>query len=132
MNFKALTMFVLISVACFAGYAQANNVKLKVNKPMNITYRLAYQDSEREPVLGSLQSVQVDHGMMIPLSLDNHSVVGIVLVSSDGHVLPDTANRFNQPNQCSMTTDRNKTSGEVSFIVEKKQAICKTKGGVFG
>lgn len=132
MNFKKLTMVFLTSAACFTGSAQANEVQISVNKPMNITYRLAYQDSGSEPVLSKLLSVQVDKDIIMPIELDKHSLVGIVLVSADGRFLPDTANQFNKPNQCSMTTDATHTSGEVAFFIETKKAACKTKGGIFG
>lgn len=132
MNVKKLRMAFLTSILCFSVVVQANEVRLTVNKPINITYRLAYQDTGNKPVLGELQSVQVDKSISIPINLNNHAVVGIVPVSADGHVLPNTANQFNQPNQCSMTTNAQKTSGELAFIIETKKATCKTKGGVFG
>lgn len=132
MNFKKLTMNCFISVACFTGAAQANEVQLTVNKPMNVTYRVAYQDQGSQPVLGELQSAQIDKDLIIPINLSNHMVAGLVVASVDGHVLPDTANQFNQPNQCSITTDSEKTSGKLAISLEKKQINCKYTGGIFG
>lgn len=125
-------MSLFIATACFTGAAQANEIQLTVNKPMNITYRIAYQDQGSQPVLSEPQSVQVDKDLIIPINLSNHTLAGIVIVSTDGHVLPDKANQFNQPNQCSITTDSEKTSGKLAISLEKKQINCKYTGGIFG
>lgn len=131
MNVKKITIALLASLACFTGLANANEVRLSANKPINISYRFAYQNAGGEVILSEVQLVRVDQSLTIPINLKNHAVVGIVPVSVDGHVLPDTANRFNQPNQCSMTTDAKKTTGELAFFIKPKEASCKTKGGVF-
>lgn len=127
-----LAMIFLASTVFFASVTHANEVRLTVNKPMNITYRLAYQDPGSEPVLSELQSIWVDKSVTIPVNLDNHMVAGMVPVSVDGHPLPDTANHFNQPNQCSMTTDAKIASGEIAFFMDGKKGTCKTNGGIFG
>jgi hypothetical protein len=125
MKFNNLTLGIFASMSIFAIAAEANEVKLVVNKPMAVTYRLAYQDRGKEPVLGERTSIQVNDNYAIPVDLSNHKTVGVVIESVAGRTLPATANQFNQPKQCSLATDSRKTSGNLILSADKKTINCR-------
>lgn len=127
---KQLNTAVVTYAACLASMAYANEIQIKTNKPMQIVYRTAHQNLGDQPVLGLPQTIQVDRAASIPIDLKNYTLAGIVPVSIDGHVLPDTINRFNQPNQCSMAIDKNVTKGILEISVDEHSLKCKTVGGV--
>lgn len=127
MNFKKLTLGFLILSTTVIKTAYANEVKLTINKPAQIVYRLAYQDKNQNPVLGVAQTIQLNDTYIIPIHLDHHQAAGVVIESIEGHQLPSTANQFNQPQQCSMATTKIKKIGEMSLGIENKRITCSKK-----
>ncbi|HSW69502.1 MAG TPA: hypothetical protein VLI69_05040 [Gammaproteobacteria bacterium] len=131
MKFKKMSAIVLICLG-FTVAAHANEVLLTANQPMKITFRVAHKNQNSQPVLGELQSINIDKNVKVPISLDTYDRAGVVIVSADGHELPPSANQFDQPKQCSMTTDKTKATGALEFTLSKHSISCRSYGGIFG
>lgn len=129
MKLKAIALWGCLSVAISA---YANEVMLTANQPMKITFRVAHKNQNSQPVFGELQSADVRKNVVVPVSLDNYDRAGIIIVSANGHELPSSANQFDQPKQCSMTTDKTKATGALEFTLSQHSISCRTYGGVFG
>lgn len=130
---KAAKLYV-ISTACLgvASNAMANNVLLTSKAPIDITYHVVRVKGDGHPVFGELRSMKLNHSANIACDLKGHDKSGVVLVSVNGHVLPDNINQFNQPRNCTMTTDAGHPSGELELATTEHSIKCKTTGGVFG
>lgn len=128
MHFKKLTISLLILSTAAIKIAHANEVKLTVNKPMQVIYQLAYQDKGSRPVLSEAQTIQVNDIFIIPFDLNDHTAAGIVIDSVDGHVLPPTANQFNQSQQCSIATNTIHPKGELKLRGYPKKIECQIEG----
>lgn len=124
MHFKKLAIGLLILSTAAIETAHANEVKLTVNKPMQVIYRLAYQDKGSQPVLSEAHTIQVNDILIIPFDLNNHLAAGVVIDSVDGHALPSTANQFNQSQQCSVTTSTIHPTGELKLRGYTKKIEC--------
>lgn len=133
MKLKNLSVIVLGSL-CLASMAHANEVLLTANQPIKITFRVAHKNKNNQTVFGKVQSVDVNKNMTVPISvpLDDYDKAGIVIVSGDGHELPPSANQFDAPNQCSMTTDKSRAMGTIAFTMAPHTISCKITGGVYG
>lgn len=130
---KTFTMSFITGAACLlAVTAHANVVRIIVNKPMQITYRIAHQNLGQKVVLGEEQTIKLDKQVEIPVELDNYVVAGVVPTKVGEHVLPNSATQFNQPNQCSMTTSKAKPNGTLEFKLNGSHGNCTAYGGVFG
>lgn len=116
----------------FAMAAHANEVLLTANQPMKITFRVAHKNQNSQTVLGELQSIDVNKNVNVPVSLDNYDRAGLVIISAASHELPPSANQFDQPKQCSMTTDKAKATGALEFTLTQHAINCRTYGGIFG
>ena len=133
MKFKRMCVLALSGFCFAAATAHANKVLLTANQPTKITFKVAHKNKGNEIVYGEIKSVDVNKkALTIPVDLNGYDLAGIVIVSADGHTLPDTANQFDQPEQCSMTTNKNKSTGKLVFIMDAHTASCRTQGGVFG
>jgi len=115
----------------FAMAAHANDVLLTANQPMKVTYRIAHKNQNSQAVFGKLQSIDLNKNVNVPVSLDNYDQAGIVIISVGGHELPPSANQFDQPKQCSMTTDNTKATGALEFTLSQHSINCRSYGGVF-
>jgi hypothetical protein len=133
MKLRKLSVIAAASLG-FVAVAHANEVLLTANQPVKITFRVAHQNQHSQPVFGELRTIEVNKNVSLPISLDNYDRAGIVIVSANGHELPQTANQFDQPKQCSMTTDKTKATGalEVALSESEHTIRCQTYGGVFG
>ncbi|HLB42712.1 MAG TPA: hypothetical protein VJN02_07700 [Gammaproteobacteria bacterium] len=131
MKLKELSV---IALGClgFAMAAHANEVLLTANQPMKIAFRVAHKNQNNQPIFGELQSIDVSKNVTVPVSLDNYDRAGIIIVSAGGHELPPSANQFDEPKQCSMTTDKAKATGALEFTLSAHSISCRTYGGVFG
>lgn len=127
---KKINLTLLSTAFCFAGTAYANEVRLTTHNPTDVTYRLAYQEPGKQPVLGELRSIRLDKTINIPVDLNHHMVAGIVIASVGGRELPEKANQFNHANRCSLATDDKVTGGELEFTLEPHRITCFTHGGV--
>jgi hypothetical protein len=132
MKLKKISLLAFISCLGFTAAVQANEVLLTANQPMKITFRLAHKNQNSQPILGKLQSIEVNKNLNVPVALDNYNRAGIVIVSANGHELPPFANQFDQPKQCSMTTDKTKATGAIEITLTEHSINCHTYGGVFG
>jgi len=125
MKFNKLTLATSTVMSIFVISAHANEVQLIVNKPMEVVYRLAYQDQGKNPVLSEPMTISINENYTIPVDLNNHLAAGIVIDSVAGHVLPDTAKQFNKPEQCSLATDANMRMGKLTLTSDKKVINCR-------
>ena len=134
MRFRKFYAIILASLGLtgFASVANANTIQLTVNRPVNITYKIAHKNREGQIEMSSLRSARVDRSLTIPVKLLDYSLAGIVLVSVDGHELPPEITQFDKPKQCSMTTDRNRPSGRLDFSLKPHSITCRSYGGVYG
>lgn len=125
---------ILLGCMGFSLAAQANQVQLRSHDAINITYQLAHMNPDNQPVFGDPQSIEVNHQpVTIPVELDNYRLAGLVIVSVNGQQLPSSANQFNKPKQCSMTTNNEKSNGLLEIKLSHQGGVsCHTRGGVFG
>lgn len=130
MKLKAIALSSCLGLAAIS--AHANEVVFKVNQPMKVTFRVAHKNQNAQPVFGELQSADVSKSMTIPVSLDNYDRAGVVIISTNGHELPPSVRQFDKPENCTMTTDKSKTSGLLEFRLSSHSISCHTEGGVFG
>ena len=105
--------------------------------PLNIVYQMAYQNPGEPVVLGSPQKIQLNKEMTIQFSMNGYQLAGMVPVSIDGHVLPASANEFDNPQRCSLTTDHKHDSGTLAITYEALpdghgKLTCAVRGGIFG
>lgn len=131
MKLKKISLGILSCLSLMT-IVHANEVTLSTNKPMEVSYRIAHQNPGQKVVLGSEVSMVLRDNFTVPINLDGFKWAGLVPTKLDGHVLPPGVNEFNQKDQCSMTTDKNKTHGRLEFDVDAHQARCATKGGILG
>ncbi len=134
MKLKIATILTLSSIAITA---EANEVLLTTNQPTKITFRAAHKNLNQQAVFGELQTIDLNGKAHIPVSLDHFDRAGIVILSVyDEHQkerqLPSSANQFDKPAQCSITTDKTKTAGELDFTLTSHSISCHSEGGVFG
>lgn len=129
-NFRAIVLGGL----CLASVAHANEVLLTANQPIKITFRVAHKNQNNQPIFGKLQSVDINKNRTIPISvpLDGYDRAGIIILSGNGHELPPSVNQFDEPNQCSMTTDKSRPTGTLEFTMSPHTLSCKISGGVYG
>ena len=131
MKLKKLSIIAL-SCLSFAAAAHANEVLLTANQPTKTTFRVAHQNHSGQTVFGELQSAEVSKTITVPVDLNQYDLAGLVIVSANGHELPPSANQFDQPKQCSMTTDKVKAMGALEFTMAAHSISCRTTGGIFG
>lgn len=131
---KAAKMSLLSALASlsFSLAAQANEVIITVNKPMDITYRVAHAMKDGQVILSDVQKRRIDNATNIKVDKGKFDLAGIVMVSTDGKELPAEITKFNQPRQCSMTTDKERSAGELAITLSEHAIKCTVSGGVFG
>jgi hypothetical protein len=112
--------------------AHANDVLLTANQPLKIMFRLAHLNHNGQPIFGEPQSRDINKNTTISIDMNNYDLAGLVILSVNGHELPSSANQFNQPEQCSMTTDKTKATGALEFSLSAHEISCRSYGGVFG
>jgi hypothetical protein len=133
MKLKVLCAVIGVLVVGLGGpaIAYANEVLFTANQPMKIVFREAHKNQNSQTVLGELQTIGMSKNVTIPVSLNNYDKAGVVIVSVNDHELPTSANQFDQPGQCSMTTDKTKANGVLAFTLSKHSINCRSYGGVF-
>lgn len=133
MKFRALSTIAVICFSfCGAAAVYANEVLLTANQPTKITFRVAHKNQDGQPVFGALQSAEINKNVTVPVDLGGYALAGVVIVSANGHELPPSDNQFDQPKQCSMTTDKTKATGALEFTLSEHSISCRTYGGIFG
>ncbi|KTD49925.1 hypothetical protein Lrub_0367 [Legionella rubrilucens] len=110
----------------------ANEVLFTANQSMKIIFRIAHLNHNSQPVLGEPQSMEISKNTTFPIDMNNYDLAGVIILSVNGHELPLSANQFNQPKQCSMTTDKTKATGTLAFSLSAHEISCRSYGGVFG
>lgn len=114
------------------GNALANNVLVTSVKPIDLTYHVARVNGNNHPIFGELRTMKIIHSANIDCALKGYERSGMVIVAVNGRALPDTANQFNQPRQCSMTTDAAHPTGAIEITTSEHAIKCASTGGVFG
>lgn len=121
--------------------AMANQATLINASPdhhsLKVEYRVAFKNPQGQTVFGPVQTIQLGaQEIQIPFKMNGYQLAGIVPVAIEGHQLPDNVNAFDQPRQCSLTTDEKHDSGTLKIIYHEmqghKQLICGVQGGIFG
>lgn len=111
--------------------AHANEVLITSDQSMKIGYKVAHKNINGSTVFGELQTVTVNPNFNIHFNLDQYDRAGVVIISVDGHILPASANQFDQAKQCSMTTDLTKATGALKFTLSPHSVTCSTYGGIY-
>lgn len=134
MRFRKFYATILASLGLtgFASAANANTIQLTVDRPVNITYKIAHKSKDGQTELSSLRSARIDGSLTIPIKLHDYSLAGIVLISVDGHQLPPEITQFDKPKQCAMATDKERPSGRLDFSLKPHSITCRSFGGVYG
>ncbi len=124
----------IIAWSCLAltTAAHANEVLLTSNQPIKIILRAVHQNHDGQPVFGKPQSMNINKNVTIPINLNHYDLAGVMILSIDGHALPSSANQFNQPKQCTITTDKTKATGALALSSSAHKISCRTFGGIFG
>jgi hypothetical protein len=123
---------IILGCLGFTLAAHANEILLTATQSMPITFRIVHQNYNSPPMFGKLQTVDANKNPTIKFELDNYDLAGVTIVSVVGKQLPTTANQFNQPKQCALTTDKNRATGAMEFTAAVHIVQCKTYGGLFG
>jgi hypothetical protein len=133
MKLKILRAIIGICIVGLSSSAvvYANEVLLTADQPMKIVFQVAHKNQNSQTVLGGMQTITINKNVTIPVSLNNYDRAGVVIVSVNDHELPPSANQFDQPEQCSMTTDKTKANGVLAFALSKHSINCRSYGGVF-
>lgn len=132
MKIKIANVALLIGTLSAADLATANQVQIYTNKPMQVTYRVARENTGGQPEFDNPQTQKIDKETMISFDDKGRALSGIELLTVDGHVLPDSVHQFNKARQCSMTTNQQSPSGRLELVAEEHKLSCKTIGGVYG
>ena len=127
---KIIGSFLCVTLATAA--AEANEVLLTSNQPTSISFRVVHQNKNGQPFFGPAQTLTIAQETPISLPRDHYDLVGVMILSVNGLELPASANQFNQPNQCSMTTDMVHDNGKLDIIFSAHEISCRAFGGVFG
>jgi hypothetical protein len=124
----------MVGLSCFGltTIVHANEVLLTSKQPTKITYRVAHQNHQAQPVFGEVQAIDLNKNTTISINLNNFDLAGLVIMSVNGHELPPSANQFDQPKQCSMTTDKTRATGALEFTTTDHSINCQSFGGIFG
>ena len=112
--------------------AHANSVLLAANEPVKITYRIAHKNLNGQTILDKPQVIDLNTNAGISVDLNGYDKAGLVIVAANEHELPASAYQFDQPNQCSMTTDNKNATGALEFELTPHRFTCRTYGGIFG
>ncbi len=112
--------------------AHANEVLFTANQPMKIIFKVAHLNHNGQPVFSEPQFKDINKNTTISVDMNNYDLAGVVVLSVNGHELPPSANQFNQPQQCSMTTDKTKTTGKLELVLSAQEISCRSYGGIFG
>lgn len=129
---KILMKIIGLSCLGLTTIAHANEMLLTSKQPTKITFRVVHQNRQAQPVYGELQSIYLNKNSTISVNLNNFDLAGLMIMSVNGHDLPPSANQFNQPEQCSMTTDKTHSTGTLEFTTSDHSINCKSFGGIFG
>lgn len=134
MKFKKLGTAALLclSVSSFSKMAYANEVLLTANQPIKVSFSIAHKNPGEQPVFSEVKSIELNKNFTQPIDLNGYALAGVVIVSVNGHELPPSANQFDQPQQCSMTTDKIKSTGSLELSFSAHAINCRTYGGIFG
>lgn len=125
---------------CFSSAIWANEVTLlntSAGSPeLEVVYQMAYKNAGEKVIFGGIQTVHLQHEQRISVDMKDYQFAGIVPLSIDGHRLPDEANAFAKPKQCSLATDKNHPSGLIAITLVKQpdghgSLSCTTQGGIF-
>lgn len=124
-----------IAATCFAMSAYGNMAQLTNASPdgnsITLVYEIAHKNADGNTVLGAPQTIELKSSTAVAFELDGFDLAGIVPISVNGRFLPSDANQFDQPQQCSLTTDKSNRLGELSFISTDKSISCSVHGGIF-
>lgn len=132
MKIKIANIALLLGSMSAADLATANQVQIYTNKPMQVTYRVARENTGGQPEFEPQQTVSITKPLTVSIPDKGKNLSGVELLEVDGHVLPDNVHRFNQPMQCSMTTNNGKPAGMIKLNEDEHRVSCETVGGVYG
>lgn len=131
MTLKRISGFAL-GLWSLAIAVHANEVLLTANQPIKIVFKVAHLNHNSQPVFSEPQSRDINKNTTISIDMNNYDLAGIVILSVNGHELPPSANQFNQPKQCSMTTNKTQATGALELALSEHEIRCHSYGGVFG
>lgn len=133
MRYKKIKLAGLLSFTLLglASFANANEVLLTSNTPLQISFRTAHKSLTGPVEYGPLQTVSVNNNAKVTTDLKTDALTGLVIVSVNEHVLPPNVTQFNVPQQCAMTTDKTKSTGTLAFELGPHKLTCRSYGGVF-
>lgn len=140
MKFKMIALAALLSGVL--GTATANQVILMNGSmsphPFSITYKLAYKNPNGPVIFGQPQKITLTRKPeIVRFTMHNFQLAGLVVESVAGHMLPSSANQFDKPRQCSMTTNHRNDTGSITLDWQKLpnnhgRITCASHGGIFG
>lgn len=133
-SFTALSA--ALTSTAFANEVILKNISSQKN-PVTITYKIAHKNANENTIFDPPQTVYLEQDQNIEFKLNGFQLAGMVIMSIDGHLLPDSINQFDKPMQCSLTTDKDRPNGSLSISVTSLpdghgKISCQPQGGVFG
>ncbi len=132
-----LKLAVISLFAANINLALANEATITSNKAISFDYQVVYKTS-KGVVYGPRQHANIANSVTVPFENINYELAGIVALAVDGHELPSNVNQFNQPAQCSLTTDKTQNKGVLHLIYTEneqhhgRKISCSPTGGIFG
>jgi hypothetical protein len=123
-----------VVLTAFASASFANNIQITSgdDKGYEVVFRVAHQMLGAEPVFSAERIVKIPPHASIDFELNDYDLAGIVPILINGHVIPSHINQFGQPQQCSVATNKAKSSGVLEVTLSDKKLLCKVYGGIFG
>lgn len=132
-----------IAMTLFSVASMANSITLLNDSDQSgrlpITYQLIYQNPGENPQFGPRKTLYLNphQAKRINFDMKDHKLAGIVPLRIDNIVLPSNANAFDHPEQCSLATNAQHSSGKLVFALHGKygqggDATCVARGGIFG
>lgn len=130
--------FYLTKIICFSfcliglTNVNANSVLVSTNKPAQITFQIAHKNAGNKTIYSESKNIWVKNNVTVSFGLEGYQLSGIVIKAINGHQLPRYVSRFNHPRNCSMTTDKLRATGALTFKLSPHTLKCSTFGGIFG
>ena len=118
-----------VFLGCAASAAMASSVSVHNATPIDMTviYKIAHKNQGQPTQLGETQTLHLKGNAtaFMPISLDGYTYAGIVPISVNEHVIPNNANHFTQPQQCTAAIDATHSNVKMTFTahMEKPKSL---------
>jgi hypothetical protein len=117
----------LVSSQALANTVTIKNASKNQNPPITLVYKIAHQNPGQEVIYSAPMVITIKDQEAIHFGLDGFALAGVIPTSINGHQLPPF--KFNQPDECTVATDKKNPHASLTFTVDKHHATCATNDG---